>query len=137
MLVSTENGFEAKLDALTTELNATTVFDGVGRDLLSRILPHLPTSTTIRIYGFLAGANPIAFPTMLLMGRNLMLRCVTVLESPVVTDPARLATALNEIGNIIDEPLFQTRIGWECWLDQIDPAMSCQSVDGARALPIS
>ena len=134
VLVSTEDGFEARLGALATEIGAATVFDGVGGDLLSRILSHLPTNATVWVYGFLGGASPIAFPTMLLMGRNLTLRRFTVLESPVVTDPGRLAAALDEIGTIIDEPLFRTRIGREFRLDQIDEAMSYQSADGGRAL---
>ncbi len=137
VLVSTEDGFEARLGALATEIGAATVFDGIGGDLLSRILPHLPVNATVRVYGFLGGASPIAFPTMLLMGRNLTLRRFTVLESPVVTDPARLAAALDEIGTIIDEPLFRTRIGGEFRLDQIDQAMSYQSADGGRALLVS
>ena len=81
VLVSTEDGFEASFGALATEIGAATVFDGVGGDLLSRILPHLPVNATVRVYGFLGGASPIAIPTMLLMGRNLTLRRFTVLKS--------------------------------------------------------
>ena len=136
VLVSTENGFEDKFATLALELDATTVFDGVGGDLLSRILPHLPMNTAVRIYGFLGGASPIALPTTLLMGRNLMLRRFTVLESLIVTDPTRLANAFRELGNIMDEPLFQTRVGSEFRLDEIDHAMTFQSIDGGRALLI-
>ncbi len=96
MLISTENGFEDKFAALALELDATTVFDGVGGDLLSRILPHLPMNTAVRVYGFLRGASPIALPTTLLMGRNLMLRRFTELESLIAIDPTRLADALRE-----------------------------------------
>ena len=134
VLVTSQEGFETKLTALAAELNATTVFDGVGGELLSRMLPHLPPNAIIRAYGFLGGAEPVTFPTMLLMGRNLTLRRFTVLDSPIVTDPARLATALHEIGTIIDEPLFRTRIAKEFRLEQIDQAMSWQSADGGRAL---
>ena len=134
VVVSTEDGFEAALGSLAAELNATTVFDGVGGDLLTRILPQLPMNTAVRIYGFLGGMVPFALPSPLLMGRNLTFRRFTVLESPIVTDSARLAAALGEIEKIIDEPLFRTRIGEEFRLDEIDRAMSYQSTDGGRAL---
>ena len=77
---------------------------------------------------------PFALPSPLLMGRNLTFRRFTVLESPIVTDSARLEAALAEIEKIIDEPLFRTRIGEKFRLDEIDRAMSYQSTDGGRAL---
>jgi NADPH2:quinone reductase len=134
VVVSTQDGFEAELGSLAAELDATTIFDGVGGDLLTRLLPHLPMNSIVRIYGFLGGMVPFALPSPLLMARNLTFRRFTVLESPLVTDPARLAAALSEIEKIIGEPLFRTRIGDEFRLDEIDQAMSYRSTGGGRAL---
>lgn len=137
VLVTEEDGFETRLGTLAVELDATTVFDGVGGDLLSRILPHLPPNATIRIYGFLGGPTPITLPTMLLMGKNLTFRRFTVLESATVSDPARLAAALEQVGGFIDEELFRTRIGEEFPLSEIDRAMRYEAAGGGRALLVS
>jgi NADPH:quinone reductase len=70
VIVTAEENFESKLGALASELGTTGVFDGVGGDLLSRILPSLPINSAIYVYGFLGGAVPITLPTMLLMGKS-------------------------------------------------------------------
>ena len=137
VVVATEDGFETRLGTLAAELDATTVFDGVGGELLSRILPHLPVNAAIRVYGFLGGLAPITLPTTLLMGKNLTFRRFTVLESATVSDPARLAAALKEIGTFIDDELFRTRIGEEFPLGAIDRAMGYEAMEGGRALLVS
>ena len=107
---------------------------GVGGDLLSLILPRLPMNSTIYVYGFLGGSTPVSFSTMLLMGKNLVLRRYSVLENTTVSNPLQLAAAMKEIEGLIDEPLFRTRIGKEFSLDQIDQAMAYEETPGARAV---
>ena len=137
VVATTEENFEAKLGALAAETEATAVFDGVGGDLLSRILPNLPMSSTIYVYGFLGGPTPIALPAMLLMGKNLTLRRFANLESATVSDPQKLAAALKAIEEFIQDPLFATRIGKEFRFDQIDEAMAFQSASGSRAILVA
>ena len=134
VLETGEAGFEERFGALAAQLGVTTVFDGVGGELLSRILPHLPANAAVRIYGFLGGPAPITLPTMLLMGRNLTFRRFTVLESGTVGDPNRLAAALEQVGDIIDDDLFRTRIGREFRLEEMEDAMRYEAADGGRAL---
>ncbi|MDQ0395541.1 zinc-binding dehydrogenase [Labrys monachus] len=134
VLVTTEPDFEESVGALSAELGASAVFDGVGGDLLSHILPSLPMNSTIYVYGFLGGSAPVSFSTMLLMGKNLVLRRYSVLENATVSNPLRLAAAMKEIEGLIDEPLFRTRIGKEFSLDQIDQAMAYEETPGARAV---
>jgi NADPH:quinone reductase len=54
IIVQSDSNFEGQLETLSQELNATTVFDGVGGALITKIAPLLPLSSTIYAYGFLA-----------------------------------------------------------------------------------
>ena len=137
VLVTEEEGFEARLAALAAGLEATAVFDGVGGKLLSRILPHLPMNMAVRIYGFMGGAAPISLPTASVLGRNLSLSRFTVLDNATVSDPARLATALEAVGAVIDDPLLRTRIGEIFHFDDIDQALAYEGAGGGRALLVS
>ena len=136
-LVRSAAAREALLRHGVEHVVATTVFDGVGGELLSRILPHLPVNAAIRVYGFLGGLAPITLPTMLLMRKNLTFRRFTVLESATISDPARLAAAVKEIGTFIDDELFRTQIGEEFPLGAIDRAMGYEAMEGGRALLVS
>lgn len=134
VIVTDKDDFEDKLGGLAEELGATAVFDGVGGALLSQVAPVLPIGSTAYIYGFLGGLTPISISTTLVLGRNLMLRRFSNLESGTVKDPHRLAAAIREIEGLIDDPLFRTRIGEEFGFAQIDEAMAHEAVPGARAV---
>ena len=129
-----EDGYEARLGALAAGLRATAVFDGVGGDMLTRIVPHLPVDTTVYVYGFLGGRVPVAFSTALLMMRNLTLRRFSNFESSTVKDRASLVAALDDLSGVIEEPPFRTRIGRVFGFDQIDAAMSYEQVAGVKAV---
>ena len=137
LLMTTEEGFAERLGALATELGTTAVFDGLGGDLLTRIVPVLPMSSTVYVYGFLGGPAPISLPTMLIMAKDLTLRRFSNLESPTVSDPAALAAAISEIEGLIDDPLLKTRIGREFRFDDIDQAMAFEESSGQRAVLVT
>ena len=134
VVVMSEDGYEARLGTLAAELRATAVFDGVGGDVLTRIVPHLPVDTTVYVYGFLGGPVPVAFPTALVMMRNLTLRRFSNFESPTVKNRESLVAALDDLSGIINEPPFRTQIGRVFGFDQIDAAMSYERVAGAKAV---
>jgi NADPH:quinone reductase-like Zn-dependent oxidoreductase len=133
VVVTTTEGFEGELGALAAKLGTTAVFNGVGGGVLSRILPSVPMNSAVYVYGFLGGATPISLPTMLLVGKKLTLRRPANLESATVRDPQRLAAATNDIESVIDDPLFRTGIGKEFTFDQIDRAVTYESMSGSRA----
>ena len=135
--MTTEEDFERKLAHLATELGATAVFDGVGGDLLSRIAPNVPPNSVIYIYGFLGAATPASLSTMLIMGKNLTIRRFSNLESATVKDAQKLADAMKDIGSMIADPLFKTRIGKEFTFEEIDMAMAFEAVPGNRAVLVS
>jgi NADPH2:quinone reductase len=134
VIVTGKNGFEDKLGRLAEELGATAVFDGVGGALLSQVAPVLPIGSTAYVYGFLGGLTPISISTTLVLGRNLMLRRFSNLESGTVKDPNRLAAAMSDIEGFIADPLFRTRIGQEFGFAQINEAMAHEALPGARAV---
>lgn len=134
VLLTTEPDFESRLEGLAADLGTTAVFDGLGGDLLTRILPRLPMNSTAYIYGFMGGPVPISLPATLLMGRNLIVRRFSNLESATVSKPDALAAAINDIEGLIDDPLFVTRIGKEFNFDQVYEAMSYEATSGARAI---
>ena len=130
----TDEGYEGHLGALASKLRATAVFDGVGGDLLTRIVPHLPVDTTVYAYGLLGGPVPVTFPTSLLMMRNLTLRRFSNFESPTVKERERLVAALDDLSGVVDEPAFKTRIGRVFGFDDIDKAMRYEREVGAKAV---
>lgn len=134
VLALTSSNFESELAEAAARLGTTAVFDGVGGDLLSRISPVLPMSTTIYIYGFLGGAAPVSFPTSLIMARNLMIQRFRVYESKVVKEPRQLAAALEELTAMAGDSLFTTRVGREFGLEEIEQAMAFESDRGGKAV---
>ncbi len=134
VLLTSEPDFESRLEPLAAKLGTTAVFDGLGGDLLTRLLPRLPMNSTAYLYGFLGGPVPISLPTMLIMGKNLTLRRFANLETATVSNPRALADAMTEIEGLIDDPLFKTRIGSEFSFEQVHQAISYEEASGARAV---
>ncbi len=115
-------------------LDATAVFDGTGGGGLGRLLPHLPQRSTVYAYGFLAGLEPVSFPSALLMGRDLTLRRFSNFDTPAVRDPLALGKAMRDLEAVAGDPLFHTRIGQTFALDAVDAAMAYETSPGAKAV---
>ncbi len=133
-VVVNQEGFLSELADLAARLGATAVFDGVGGELVTGMAPILPLNSTVYFYGFLAGAAPIALPSVLFMMKNLTLKRFSNFESATVRNVEKLDAALEDIQSCIDDPLFETRVGQEFRLDQFDAAMSYEAVPGAKAV---
>jgi NADPH:quinone reductase-like Zn-dependent oxidoreductase len=127
--------FESRFSDLAGQLQATAVFDGVGGGLVTRIAPLLPMNATLYSYGFMAGPEPVSFPTTLLIAKNLTLRPFSNFGSATVQDPKRLAAALTALSEGIDHPAFRTRIGQSFGFDQIAAAMSANSEGKSILMP--
>ena len=116
------------------ELGTTAIFDGMGGGGLSRVLPHLPQRSTVYAYGFLAGPDPVSFPSALLMSKDLTLRRFSNFESPTVRNPSSLAEAMRDLEAVADDPLFHTRVGRTFGLEEFDAAMAYETGAGAKAV---
>ena len=115
-------------------LEATAVFDGVGGGETRRLLPYLPQRSTIYAYGFLAGPEPVSFPSVLLMGRDLTIRRFSNFETPTVRDPLALERGMQELETVAGDPLFHTRVGRPFTLNEVDAAMAYETSPGAKAV---
>lgn len=136
-VIVTHDGFTDTLAALAAELQATAVFDGVGGALLGTLVPSLPANTTIYFYGFLGGNTPISIPSVFFMMKNLTMKRFSNFESSTVKDPHKLVAALRTLGDVIDDPLFRTRIGKTFGYEQIDDAMAYHPADGSKAVLVA
>jgi hypothetical protein len=134
VLITSDKDFAAELGKLAAELGTTAMFDGVGGELTSRIAPTLPMYSAIYFYGFLGAAAPVTIPSLLIMAKNLVLKRFSNFASETVGDPQRLTAAITYLEGVIDDPLFQTRVGKEFAFDHIDAAMAYEATPGAKAV---
>jgi NADPH2:quinone reductase len=132
-VVNGEDGLESAGRAAEA-CGVSAVFDGVGGVALSRLLPHLPIGSSIYAYGFLGGAEPVTFPTSLLISRNLTMRPFSNFGSATVRESGRLADALLELEQVGDHPLLRTCIGSRFRFDQIETAMAYEGIAGSKAV---
>jgi NADPH:quinone reductase len=137
VLLTTEEDFEARLQDLATLLGATAVFDGVGGELLGRIVPALPEGATVYVAGIMGASAPAVFSSMHIVASNLTIKRFSVLETPTVLDPEKLAAACQDIEALVDDPLLATRIGAEFRFDQIDEAIEYDSSAGLRSVLVA
>jgi NADPH:quinone reductase len=137
-VIVTDEGYIDTLGELSAELGTTAVFDGVGGDLLGRIAPSLPMNSTIYLYGFLGGTTAFSMQSGLFIMKNLTMRRFSNFNSRTVKEPERLASALEALEGVIDDPMFTTRIGKAFSYDQIELAMAYESlVKGAKAVLVA
>jgi NADPH2:quinone reductase len=136
-VIVTNEGFADTLSVLSAKLGTTAVFDGVGGDLLSKVIPSLPMNSTLYFYGFLGGAAPFSIQSALVMMKNLTIRRFSNFESSTVKDPEKLVAALKTLEGLIDDPMFTTKIGKEFSYAQIELAMAYTSSEGAKAVLIA
>ena len=136
-VVVCEEGFTQRLSALAMELETTAVFEGVGGNLVAQIIPSLPMNSMIYFYGFLGGAAAVPLQTALLMAKNLTLKRFSNFESNTVKDRQRLMAALNALEQMIQDPMFRTKVGKTFTFDQIEAAMAYQSQRGEKAVLVT
>jgi NADPH:quinone reductase len=127
VLVASDPAFETQFAALAEKLKATAIFEGVGGALVTRLLPLLPMNSTLYSYGFMAGPEPVSFPTVLLVTKNIVMKGFSNFASATVQNPERLSSALTVLSGMVDHPAFRTRIGGIFPLDQIGAAMKAET----------
>jgi NADPH2:quinone reductase len=136
-VVATSEGCTDTFAALSAELGTTAVFDGVGGDLLGKMVPSLPMNSTIYIYGFLGASAPLTIQSVLFMMKNLTIRRFSNFESRTAKEPTKLVSALKALGEVIDDPMFKTRTGKEFSFEEIEEAMAYQPSDGTKAVLVA
>ena len=133
VLATADGEFDPKLQELCAELGATAVFDGVGGALAGRVAKAMPPGSTIYCYGFLAGGEPLAFHSSLLLMRSLTFISFSVLR-PLVRDKETLNRLLAGVEEIIAMPQFRTVTGRTFGFETVAEALAWQSPDCGRAV---
>ncbi len=131
--VESSPDFKQQLKAVAEELRATAVFDGIGGELLTKIVDVLPNNTTVYCYGYLGGKTPLTIHTSVLM-RGITFKGFGNFRSETVQNPEKLETALADISNILHMPHFKTKIGKAFTLDEINEALMFTSTGGGKAV---
>jgi NADPH:quinone reductase-like Zn-dependent oxidoreductase len=136
ILVQSDADFDQQLTDLAAELSATAIFDGVGGQILNRLLPLLTRGSVIYSYGFIGDNVPFSFHTSMLAVRNVTIRPFANTNTETVKDPKQLERALKEIGKLIHQPHFKTKIGKKFKLEEIGDAIGYVSLNGGKAVLI-
>ena len=136
-VIVTKDGFADTLRILSAELGTTAVFDGVGGDLLGQLAPNLPMNSTVYIYGLLGAANAVSINSTFFLTKNLIMRRFSNFESRTVKEHEALISALKALEDVIDDPLFTTRLGKEFRYHEIGLAMAYESPEGRKAVLIA
>ncbi|MEO8947184.1 MAG: zinc-binding dehydrogenase [Mucilaginibacter sp.] len=134
VVVQSDADFDQQLSNLAVELSATAIFDGVGGQILNRILPLIPRGSVIHSYGYIGDSVPFNFHTSMLAVKNIIIKPFANTSTETVKDPDKLAEALKEIGKLIHQPHFKTKIGQRFKLEEINEAISYVSVNGRKAV---
>lgn len=133
VLIHGSTDFQELFAGLATELKTTAVFDGVGGELLSQLIPVLPAGSTVYAYGFLGGPAPVAFHTGMLT-KGITIKGFSNFQTETVQNPEQLAEALDEISRLIHLPFFKFNAGQRFALEDIDAALAYVAADGSKAV---
>jgi NADPH2:quinone reductase len=126
ILVQNDNNFEEQFESLSQELNVTAVYDGVGGPLITRIIPLLPSGSTVFSYGFLAyyaKMGGVNFDTTTLFVKKLTLTSYGVVINETVRNKEKLKIALDDIKDFVHLPHFKTEIGQLFALEEYKEAL--------------
>ncbi len=135
VVVQNDDHFKQQLNEQSKQAGTTAIFDGVGGEVLNKIIDVLPNGATIYSYGYLGGKTPLTIHTSILM-RGITIKGFGNFRTRTVQDPQRLEQALQDISSIIDMPHFKTKTGKKFTLEEINDALlfSSDSKNGKAVL---
>jgi NADPH:quinone reductase len=133
ILVQSDNDFKQQLKDLSEQLSATAVFDGVGGEILNRIIDVLPFNSTIYSYGYLGGKTPLTIHTSILM-KGITIKAFSNFRTKTVQDKELLEKALNDISEIIEMPHFKIKAGKKFRFEDVNEALRLFSSIGEKAV---
>nr|WP_259069909.1 zinc-binding dehydrogenase [Mucilaginibacter sp. X4EP1]MCS3815077.1 NADPH:quinone reductase-like Zn-dependent oxidoreductase [Mucilaginibacter sp. X4EP1] len=132
IVVQRDANFNQQLTETALALSATAIFDGVGGQTLSTILPLIPRSSVIYSYGYIGDSDPFTFHTSTLAVKNITIKPFANTSTETVKDPEKLEKALKDIGELIHMPHFKTKIGKKFRLEEIDEALKYIGNNGKK-----
>jgi len=134
IVIQSDSDFNAQLTDMAQALNATAIFDGVGGDILNKILSLIPRNSVIYSYGYIGDAVPFAFHTSTLALKNIIIRPFSNFNTETVKNPENLAKAVKEISGLLHLPHFKTKTGKRFRLEEIEDALTYNGGNGKKAV---
>lgn len=134
VLNSSDTDFMHDLERRALNIGATAIFDGVGGAFISQIIGALPIRSTIYFYGFLSGAEQVAFHSAVFMMKDLTMKRFSNFETVTVKDVGKRAEMLKDLEGCIEDPLFKTRLGNVFELKDIEAALGYKGPGGSKAV---
>jgi NADPH:quinone reductase-like Zn-dependent oxidoreductase len=134
ILVQNADGFEQKLTEMSQALNATAIFDGVGGQTLTKVLPLVPRNSVIYSYGYIGDNEPVTFHASTLAVKNITIKPFANTSTVTVKDPEQLEKAVNEISSLIHMAHFKTKTGQKFSLEEINDALAYSGGNGKKAI---
>lgn len=134
IIAQSDGDFDQQLTEMAQALNTTAIFDGVGGQILNKILPLIPRGSVIYSYGFIGDNVPFTFNTSTLAVKNVSIRPFANTSTETVKNPEKLEQALKDIGELIHQQHFKTKIGKRFKLEDINDALAFVSTDGGKAV---
>lgn len=134
IVVQSADDFNDQLSTITAVNSATAIFDGVGGQLINKIVGALPFGAVIYSYGYLGDSEPLTVPMSLLGVRNLTLKPFLNIFSETVRNPDLLAKALEDIAMVIHLPHFKTKLGERFTFEAINDALQYKGANGQKAV---
>jgi NADPH2:quinone reductase len=134
IVVQNDPAFKQQLQAMAQKEETTAIFDGVGGEILNKIIDLIPNNSTIYSYGYLGGETPLTINTRVLTSKGISIKPFANFKTQTVRDPQQLEKALKEIGELIHMPHFKTKPGKKFRLEQINDALSFSAEKRAKAV---
>ncbi|KAK9360194.1 alcohol dehydrogenase protein [Lipomyces starkeyi] len=134
VLDSGDPDFMRDLEQTAREIGTTAVFDGVGGAFISQMIGALPPRSSIFFYGFLSGAEKVAFHSAIFMMKDLTMRRFSNFDSVAVRNEERRADMLKDLEGCIEDPLFTTCVGRDFELEEFEAAMEYEAAGGRKVV---
>ena len=109
------------------------MYDGVGGAFISQIIGVLPPRSSI-FYGFLSGAEKVAFHSSIFMMKDLTMRRFSNFESMTVGDEEKRAEMLKDLEGCIEDPLIRACVGRDFELEEFEATMEYEAAGGRKAV---
>jgi NADPH:quinone reductase-like Zn-dependent oxidoreductase len=134
ILVQEDPDFNQQLNQLGQELSATAIFEGIGGEILNRIMIDLPNNSVIYSYGYLGDSTPLNVHLSAFVMKNLTLKFYSNFRSKTVQDITLLEQAIQEINGFIHMPHFKTTLGKRFKPEEINEAIAYAPGKGQKAV---
>lgn len=134
IVVQNEDNFSLRLKEMAEALKTTAIFDGVGGEILNKIIDSLPYNSVIYSYGYMGDQVLLAFHMSILALKNLVIKPFSNFKTNTVQNSQNLEKALKELSGFIHMPHFKTKTGDRFRLEEINEALSFKTVNGKKAI---